>query len=321
MMSLKELFDISDDLEILENDDMIKITFGDLKTGWISRSDSFLKRIGPENLNEFFPLKHLRKEMEIKNVLDDGIDFLNHEKYARAIACFDKVICYDDAYPEALFNKSRALYGQGHFVKALRFFRKSNVEDNDYYRLLLKKSSEERDSFPKIKRNIYAGDEAASKGELQKAVEFYDKALLNPSKFKDKILFKLLNKKAFALIRLGRFDEASASFEVSLGVHENDAAFFGLGYCRHKLGLDCADSLKKAVSINKKYLLVKAEIFEELECHDEALKCFDEFLASHFSVDDDFTRALKGKADALDALDMDSSHEKEILSRIMNKSY
>lgn len=320
-MSFNELLDICDEVTILENEDKVKIQLGDFKTNWISRNDSFLNRISPENLNQFFLAEHLKKEIEIKNILDDGIGFLNSQKYPKAIDCFDDVLYYDSNYSQALINKSHALYGQGHFVKALRFFKKSNVEDNDYYKLLLAESSKERDNFPKIKRNIYAGDEAAYKGEFEKAIDFYEKALVDPSNFKDKILFKLLNKKAFVLIELKRFDEALASFDVSLRVHENDLAYFGMGYCQHKLGLDCIDSLNKAIDIDKKYLLIKAGILNELKCFEDALKCFDRFLANHYILDDDFRLALRGKVTALEGLSLDSSHEKEILTQIGKKGY
>lgn len=320
-MSFNELLDICDEITILENEDKVIIQLGDFKTNWISRNDSFLNRISPENLNQFFLAEHLKKEIEIKNILDDGIGFLNSQKYPKAIDCFDDVLYYDSNYSQALVNKSHALYGQGHFVKALRFFKRSDVEDNDYYKLLLAESSKERDNFPKIKRNIYAGDEAAYKGEFEKAVDFYERALVDPSKFKDKILFKLLNKKAFVLIELKRFDEALASFDVSLRVHENDLAHFGMGYCQHKLGLDCIDSLNKAIDIDKKYLLIKACILNELKCFEDALKCFDEFLANHFILDDDFILALRGKVTALEGLSLDSSHEKEILIQIGKKGY
>ena len=318
-MSFYELSDYFDNLAIFENGDRVKIQFGDLKTGWIDRSDSFLERISPENLNEFFLESHLQKEIEMKKVLDEGIAFLDSKKYPKAIACFDDVLYYDSNYPEALANKSHALCGQGHFVKALRYFKRSNFDDDEYYRLLLGESSRERDGFPKIKRNIYAGDEAAFKGDFENAVGFYDRALEDSSKFKSRILFKLLNKKAFALIELGRIDEALASFDVSVRVHENDRAYFGRGYCQHELGLDCIGSLRHARRIDKKCLLKKAIILNELKCFDEALECFDEFLANHFTLDGDFSLALQGKVAALDGMSLDCSNEKEIMSQIGEK--
>lgn len=318
-MSFYELSDSFDDLAIFENGDMVKIQFGDLKTGWIGRSDSFLERISPENLNEFFMKGHLQKEIEMKNILDEGIAFLDLEKYAKAIGCFDEVLYYDSNYSEALAGKSHALCGQGHFVKALRYFKRSNVGDDEYYRLLLGESSAERDGFPKIKRNIYAGDEAAFRRDFENAVGFYDRALEDTSKFKSKILFKLLNKKAFALIELGRIDEARASFDVSIRVHENDLAYFGRGYCQYELDLDCIDSLSHARRIDKKCLLKKALILNDLKCFGDALECFDEFLANHFILDEDFSLALQGKIAALDGMSLDGSHEKEIMFQIRKK--
>ena len=320
-MCLDELFKICDGLSVLRKGDRIKVKFGDLETNWIDSGGSFTKRISPENLNRFFLEDHLKKEIEIKNILDEGVDLLNSKKYSKAIARFDEVLHYDCAYQEALISKSHALCAQGHFVKALRFFKKSNVEDDGYYRLLLKKSSDERDNFPKIKKNIYAGDEAAYRGDFKRAIEFYDRALANPSKFKNKILFKLLNKKAFALVNLKSFDDALVCFNESLRVNKNDLAYFGLGCCQYELGLDCLDSLSHACRIDKRHLLIKAEICNELGYYKDALNCFDEFFANHFALDNDFAKALQGKIVSMEGLVLDSCREKEMLSEIMDKSY
>ena len=320
-MTPKELSDICENLAVLENGDKVRIQLGSSSTNWMDADDSFLQRISPENLNPFFLKEHLLKEIEIKNILDEGIAFLNCERYSKAIGRFDEVIYYDSGYHDALIGKSHALYGQGHFVKALRFFKRSNSSDEDYRKLLLVESSRERDAFPKIKRNIYAGDEAASRGEFEKALGFYERALEDPSKFKKSILFKLLNKKAFVLVRLRRFDEALESFDLSADAHENDSAYFGQGYCRHELGLDCAESLRHAADISKRHLLIKADIFNDVNCFDDALSSYDEFLACHFTLDGDFTRAIEGKIAALDGMSMDSVREREILSEIMDKSY
>lgn len=50
--------------------------------------------------------------------------------------------------------------------------------------------------------------------------------------------------------------------------------------------------------------------------HEKALECFCEFLDNHFVLDDDFTRAVEGKAFALEALSKDSSCERDILSQL-----
>ena len=315
-MSFDELSNISDDLSVLENDEMIKIQIGDLNTGWLSRDDTFLERISPGNLNRFFRAEHLRKEIEIKNTLDEGIEFLNSKRYPKAVACFDKVLYFDENYSKALYSKSLALYAQGHFVNALRFYKKSKVEDLEYHRMLLEESFHERDNFPKIKRNIYAGDEAAVKGDFKSAVEFYTRALDDSSRFKNRILFKLLNKKAFSLIELERFDEALASFDVSVGVHENDPAYFGRGYCQYKLGFECAESLRRAVLIDKKRLLLKAGIFNELGFYKDGLESYNTFLDNHFAVDSDFKTAIKGKLAASDNLGLEIGDLEMILKEI-----
>ena len=311
---MSEILNLPPQVAISESGDLIRIELGDLRTNWISADDPFIERIRPDRLNRYFLCRHLAREIEMKNVLDNGADLLDLKSYAKAISQLDRVIYYDGGYSEALILKSHALYHQGHFVKALRFYKKSHVEDRDYYRLLLEKSSKERDSFPKIKKNIYAGDEAASKGDYERAIEFYDRALENPSKFKKKILFKLLNKKASCLIKLERFDEALASFDVSLRVHENDFAHFGKAYSQYRLGIDCLNELKRAESIDKGCLLIKANILNEFSQYGDALDAFNAFLDNHFAVDSDFVSAIEGKVTALDSLGLNSADLKAVLN-------
>lgn len=308
-----------DELVVTHDNGKVRFQFGGMKTNWIDDEDPFIKRIGPENLNRFFLDEHLKKEIEIKNILDEGTIYLNSGKYAKAIGCFDEVLFYDENYIDALMGKSYALHGQKHFVKSLRYYKKAHnlgFTDKNYYSMLLRKSGDERSGFPPIKRNIYAGDEAADMGEYEKAIEFYDRALKNPSNFKNKILFKLLNKKASALVRLKRFDDAQSVFSASLQVHENDCAYFGEGYCRYMLEEDCEGSLKNAVKIDKRHLLVKACIFNDLGLYRDGLDAYDEFLASHFVIDDDFKAAIMGKIEASDALNMDSGGLRDILDEL-----
>jgi len=308
------------ELEIDEKDNLVKIAIGDVSTKWICRDDLFIERICDENINPFYRTLHLTREIEVKNILDRGIELLNMQKYGKAIDCFDEAIFFDENYADALFNKSHALFNQGHFVKSLRFYKKAiksgYPKDIEYHKLLLKKSSEERDNFPKIKKNIYAGDESVAKGEFERALDFYDKALMNPSKFKSKIIYKLLNKKGLVLVRLNRIDEALESFKASNQALDNGIAYFGIGYCRHSLGEDCADSLKKAEGIDKKYLLKKALIFNDIKLYDDALDAFNLFLHNHFRLDSGFKSAIEGKMTALDNLDLESTFERKILLQL-----
>ena len=139
---------------------------------------------------------------------------------------------------------------------------------------------------------------------------------MNPSKFKSKIIYKLLNKKGLVLVRLNRIDEALESFEASNQALDNGLAYFGIGYCRHSLGEDCADSLKKAEGIDKKYLLKKALIFNDIKLYDDALDAFNLFLHNHFRLDSGFKSAIEGKMIALDNLDLESTFEREILLQL-----
>ena len=290
------------------SDDDVRFEFDGLCTVWMSRDDSFIERIQTPNLNQSFIRQHIRKEIEIRNILDEGITFLNSQKYAKAIERFDNVIFYDEEYGEALINKSHALFGQRHFVKALRYYRcavraSDDLEDREYHKLLLKKSGEERDNFPKLKKNIYAGDEYFSRGEYEKALESYKKALANPSKLKEKILFKLLNKKATVHLKLNEFENALACFNESLNALNNDYAYFGKGVCEYELNLGGAcESLECATKLKKSQLLEKGLILNCLGCHSLALETFDFILENHYRQDEIYTKACSGREFALGKL-------------------
>lgn len=299
-------------LTIFKNENRIKFAAGDLITSWISKDDGFIKRIQFENLNPFFLQRHLEKEIEIKNILDDAVMMLDNGKYANAISMLDDVLYYDSEYGEALFFKSKAIFAQGHFVKSLRHYRRavkadSSLKDIEYHKLLLKKSSEERDNFPKIKRNIYAGDEYFSKGDFKKALESYDKALVNPTSFKTKILSKLLNKKATALIRMDMISQALEVFGESVSVKPNDYAYFYLGLYSD-IGY-----IENALKITKKQLLLKAGRLHEFGKDTLPLECVDSFLDNHFKVDDDYIDALNLKLGVLKRLNCDAGEVESLI--------
>lgn len=300
-------FNVPDELSFEVRDNQVKFTIGDLSTNWMSRDDSFIKRIDKDNLNQKCIIKHLSKEIEIKNILDEGTRFLNLEKYSKAIESFDDVLFYDPEYGEALLNKSYALYGQKHFVKSFRHYKRavkadSNLKNIEYHKLLLAKSNEERDHFPKLKLNIYAGDEYFSKGEYKKAVDSYNRALANPSKFKDKILSKLFNKKATALLKLNDFDGALSCFKESLKVENNDYAIYGKGFCEYELRIDVDDDFKTRLNITKRQMLCQVSILNELGYFGQSLEICEFLLKNHFKEDDYYFKLIKNREFAIDNL-------------------
>lgn len=281
------LLNIPDELTCEIRQDKVRFSINGISTNWMDRNDLFTERIDIDNLNPNRLADHLVKEIKIKNTLDEARDYLNKEKYPKAIERLDEVLYYDPAYGEALMIKSHALFGQKHFVKSLRHYRRAvkadeSLKDNDYYRLLLKSANDERSNFPKLKLNIYAGDEHYSKGEYEKAVESYDKALINPSRFKEKILSKLLNKKGSALLKLGRHDEAYECFKKS----NNDFSHFGQGFCEYKLGLEINDEFKRMLNIDKKYQLKQAIVLDEMGFHEESMRICNHLYENHFKCDD-----------------------------------
>lgn len=308
-------------LTIFTCDDKVRFDIDGLTTSWMGLDDGFIKRIQFDNLNRCFLQSHLAKEIEIRNLLDEAIKYLESEKYSKAIGCLDEVLYYDESYGEALLFKSHALFAQGHFIKALRYYKRTikandDLKDVEYHKLLLAKSSAERVEFPKIKRFIFTGDEFFSRGEFKKAVENYDKALANPSKFKSKILYKLLNKKATALFKLKEFEKSLECFKKSLDVQKSDYAVYMSGFCEFSLGLKLDESFIKPLRIAKSQMLLKALILNESKLHGDAIKCVDELLANHFIVDKIYFVALSCKISSMEALGMDAQDQKELFNKL-----
>ena len=303
-------------LTVAVTDDKVKFSVDDLATSWMGLDDNFTKRIQFEKLNSCFLKAHLAKEIEIKNELDCGAALLEDEKYRKAIGMFDDVLYYDSQYGEALLFKSKALFGQGHFVKSLRHYKKAvksddGLNDVEYHKLLLKRSSEERGNFPKIKQNIYAGDEYFAKGDFERALESYERALANPTDFKRKILSKLLNKKGTALLKLNRIDDAIDAFRQSAAVKPNDYAYFYLGL--HDLN---CEEFKRPLKITKKQLIIKARKLNDSGEVALASDCLDEFFDNHYAVDEDYKNALDLKFEIFKRLGKDTGEIEAILKAL-----
>ena len=303
---------------------LVKLTFNNLSTGWMRDDDSFIKRVNEDNLNSVFLKPHLIKEFEIKNRLDDGIRFLKSEKYSKAVQKFNEVLFYDSQYGEALLNKSFSLKFQKHFVKSLRYYKcavsaDENLKDMEYHKTLLKEANAEIDNFPKLKMNIYAGDQYFSKGDYNNAVLSYNRALANPSGFKDKILFKLLNKKATSLLNLNNFDEALTYFKKSLMVKVNDYAIFGQGLCEYNLGLEISDNFKNMLNINKIQMLRQAVILNDLGNFRESLKISDYLCRNHFKMDEFYLKLINARKYTMSELDMDLSKLNMVLDNFVER--
>lgn len=305
-------------LTICKRDGEVRFSVGDVSTSWMSSDDDFTDRITFDKLNPCFRESHLAKEIEIRNVLERGIDLFNGGKFSNAMECFDDVLYYDFEYGQALLFKSRALFAQRHFVKSLRYYKRAvradaSLKDVEYHKLLLKKSSEERDHFPKIKTNIYVGDEFFAKGDYLNALESYERALANPTDFKTKILSKLLNKKATALLKLHRIGEAVEVFKKSVSVKPNDYAYFYLGLYEYD---SYSGEFKRHLDITKKQLLRKAHNLHEHGENDLALECLDEFFLNHYQTDEDYIYALRINMSIFDALGRDPTEIRRILINI-----
>lgn len=314
-------FNVPDEITCSFHDDKVKFSLDGLSTGWMDRDDLFIERIDKSVLNSVFLKEHIIKEIEIKNALDEAKRYLDSQKFSKAIAIFDEVLFYDFSYGEALIFKSYALFGQHHFVKSLRYYRKavcsdSRLEDVEYYRMLLKSANEERSNFPKLKRNIYAGDENFTKGDYVSAVESYNRALANPSRFKEKILFKLLNKKGTALLKLDDFKNAFDCFGQSLDVEANDYAYFAKGLCEFSLGVEIDDSFKGFLKIDKECMLEQVMVLNESGFFTQSLAICDFLMKNHFRTDEFYLKLLNFKKYALEGLDEDSGEISNILNMV-----
>jgi tetratricopeptide (TPR) repeat protein len=164
--------------------------------------------------------------------------------------------------------------------------------------------------------NIYVGDEHFAKGEYENALDSYNRALHSPSKFKDKILFKLLNKKATALLKLNDYDEALTCFNNSNEVFKNDYAVFGEGCCEHELGFEITDGFKTRLDITKRQMMRQAKILNESGYFAESLSISDFLFKNHFKVDDFYLELLYAHKFAMDKLDMDLSEIESIFNQI-----
>ncbi|MBQ9159783.1 MAG: tetratricopeptide repeat protein [Methanobrevibacter sp.] len=309
---------ISDNLTIRKSDGKVKLSIANVSTNWLGEYDMFFDRLENINLNPVFLDEHLAFEIKVKNILDEAI---SNPKPSKAIELLDRVIYYDENYAEALINKSYALRQQKHFVKALRYYKKAvksdrAFEDFGYFKKLLSEANAERDDFPKLKRNIYAGDEYFSKGEYEKAVNNYQKALKDSSRFKDMILFKLLNKTGTAYLKLDDFKTALDCFRRSAEVSQNDYAYFGLGVCQYHLGLDVDDSFKRPLKLSKSQKLSQAMILNDLGFFEESLKICDNLFENHFAVDDFYFRLINVKMYAVRQLGLDISPLEKLLDAL-----
>lgn len=290
-------FNIPDEIGCEAEGDRVRFTADGTSTGWMGMDDLFVKRIDESSLNHELLIEHAKKEIQIKNTLDEAIALYESHKYPKAIEMLDEVLFYDPEYGEALLYKSYCLRSQRHFVKALRYYKRSlradeSLRDADYHKALLSEANDERSDFPKLKLNIYAGDEHYSKGEFQSAIESYDRALLNPSKFKRNILSKLLNKKASAYLKLDDYDSALECFKESFGIDGNDCALFGEGLCEHRLGLEVNPEFCRCIRISKPQMLEQALILRDIGYPDESSRILGYLSRNHFQKDDFYEKLI-----------------------------
>ena len=282
---------ISDELNMEIHENMVRFSVEGTSTNWMASDDLFIKRIDEDNLNRDLLVEHLKKEIQMKNLLDEAISIFKTQKFAKAIEMLDEVLFYDPEYGEALLFKSYCLRGQGHFVKALRHYKRAvksdeSLRDNEYHMAITRQANEERSNFPKLKLNIYAGDEHFARGEFEMAIESYDRALEDSSKFKQKILSKLLNKKATACIKLNDYGDACECFGKSLEVDGNDYAIFGKGVCEYELDLDIDSGFRRCLRISKRQMLQQALILNDMGYHEESSRIANYLRKNHFKNDD-----------------------------------
>ena len=281
----------SDMIHMESREGMVRFSVEDASTNWMDKDDLFVKRTDDDNLNSDFLIEHLKKEIQIKNIFDEAMSLFKSQKYGKAIEKLDEVLFYDPEYGDAMIFKSYCLKEQGHFVKALRYYRRAvksdeSLRNNEYHKALARQANDERSNFPKLKLNIFTGDEHFAQGEFERAIESYDKALEDPSRFKQSILSKLLNKKATAYLKLEDYGEALECFQRSREVDGNDYAVFGMGLCQYELDLDIDSEFRRCLKISKRQMLQQALILNDLGYHDDSSRIADYLRKNHFRKDD-----------------------------------
>ena len=284
-------FNIPDFVDLEFSDAKVRLAIDGQSTGWMSENDLFFKRIDEDSLNGDFPVRHLKKEIMIKNLLDEGIFLFKSQKYAKAIEKFDEVLFYDFQYGEALIYKSYSLRAQKHFIKALRYYNRAveaedSLADREYHDNLLTEAGDERADFPQWKADIYNGDEYFARREFQMAIESYDRALDTSCEFKNRILSKLLNKKASACLELNDFENALDCFRQSSDACRNDYAIFGEGVCEYELNLRINPEFRSFLKISKPRMLKQALVLKDLGYCDESSGILDYLRSSHFKKDE-----------------------------------
>lgn len=285
--------------EVIEN--KVRFSLDGESTGWMDRDDPFIRRIDEDSLNHDLLAEHIKKEIQIKNTIDEAIRLFGLEKYPKAIEMLDEVLFYDPKYGVALLNKSYCLRAQKHFVKAFRYYMcavrtDGSLEDVEYYKALGGEADNEISGFPKLKLSISTGDEYFAFGDFESAIEIYDRALQDNSRFKQKILPKLLNKKATAYLKLEDYDNALICFKESLDAGKSDYAIFGEGICEHRLNLEVNPEFLQCLKISKRQMLCQATALRDMGYADDSLRILDFLRRNHFKEDDLYRKIV----DAMD---------------------
>ena len=285
--------------EVIEN--KVRFSLDGESTGWMDRDDPFIRRIDEDSLNHDLLAEHIKKEIQIKNTIDEAIRLFGLAKYPKAIEMLDKVLFYDPKYGVALLNKSYCLRAQKHFVKAFRYYMcavrtDGSLEDVEYYKALGGEADNEISGFPKLKLSISTGDEYFAFGDFESAIEIYDRALQDNSRFKQKILPKLLNKKATAYLKLEDYDNALICFKESLDAGKSDYAIFGEGICEHRLNLEVNPEFRQCLKISKRQMLCQATALRDMGYADDSLRILDFLRRNHFKEDDLYRKIV----DAMD---------------------
>lgn len=87
-------YNIPSELDCEASGNKVRLSIDGLSTYWIDRDDLFFQRIDNDSLNQESLIKHIEKEIQIKNTLDDGVSLFKSQKYAKAIEKLDDVLFY-----------------------------------------------------------------------------------------------------------------------------------------------------------------------------------------------------------------------------------
>lgn len=190
------------------------------------------------------------KNDEVENKLDMGKAFMRTNMLTKAIACFEELLDNEETAQEALFYLGVIYHKKKDYERAVEHFKKlleirtDSIHIYNNLGVSLEKSGRSREAILVYTTGLEVSPSSslllANRGILRYRSGDYSGALKDLSRARRKrpgvafLVFYL----ALTLLRLGRIQEAMATFEEALEIEpDNTAILNNAGYVALKLGL------------------------------------------------------------------------------------